>query len=97
VANVGWAKRLPDRRFALSECRLRRRAHAASGFDGNQHRVGFLALLLGIAIGESREQSLATLVSEEGAALRTPWAGAWQVLLEGELERRQATNPMQRP
>jgi hypothetical protein len=43
-----------------------------------------------------REQFLATLASEERAALRTPWAGAWQVL-ENELERRQASKPMQRP
>jgi hypothetical protein len=43
-----------------------------------------------------REQFLATLAPDERAALRTPWAGAWQVL-ESELERRQAANPIQRP
>jgi hypothetical protein len=43
-----------------------------------------------------RTQFLATLPLDERAALRSPWAGAWQVL-EGELERRQSINPMQRP
>jgi len=43
-----------------------------------------------------REQFLATLPPNERVALRSPWAGAWQVL-EIELERRQVLNPTQRP
>ena len=43
-----------------------------------------------------REREQATLPPDERAALRSPWAGAWQVL-ECELERRQAINPVQRP
>ena len=43
-----------------------------------------------------RDQFLATLPPDERVALRSPWAGAWQVL-ETELERRQVANPIQRP